>query len=125
MERIYFVFWRLFFLVLFVLGFIGAAASGADHDQNGNQTESPVVSLIRDVRLAEEVNALNEGRWNQDVSNVKEDGLARVETLLEADGAAGSHADEASIIQIPSGPPDQPPGSTADYSSRAKSELAE
>ena len=82
MERIY----RLVFLGLFVLGFVGAVASAdlaGDNNASGvTTTESPVASLIRDVRLAEEINDLNKGRWNQDVQATNEDGLARVEELV-------------------------------------------
>ena len=74
MERLY----RIVLLGMFILGFIGAVASA---DKNQIQQE-PSQSLIRDVRLAQEVNAVNDGTWNQDVANVNEDGLARVEAIL-------------------------------------------
>jgi hypothetical protein len=81
-ERIY----RLIFLGLFVLGFVGAVASADFTGENNNDgvtvTESPVASLIRDMRLAQEINDLNKGRWNQDVQATNEDGLARVEELV-------------------------------------------
>ena len=81
MERIY----RLIFLGLFVLGFIGAVAS-ADHTGDNNESSGPTVaSLIRDVRLAEEINSLNKARWNQDVTDINQDGLARVEDLMKSE----------------------------------------
>lgn len=127
MDRFYYVFWRLLFLILFILGFIGAAASGADHDESGRPTESPVASLIRDVRIAEEVNEINEGRWNQDVSDLRQDGLARVENLLDSQKVAGdsSDTDEIGVTLSPGAPPLEPPNSPEDFTTRAKSELAE
>ena len=91
MERIY----RIIFLGLFILGFVGAVASadhnfstvsdavGVDLSPNGApEATSDNGSLIRDIRLAEEVNSMNEGRWNQDVTASNQDGLARVEAIL-------------------------------------------
>ena len=79
MERIY----RVVFLGLFVIGFVGAVASA---DRNGKDNSSTnIVSLLKDVRLAEEINALNTGRWNQDSANINEDGLSRVEALFADD----------------------------------------
>jgi len=103
-------FYRVIFLGLFILGFIGAVAS-ADHDGNGKNDKSSVESLIRDVRLAQQINDLNEGRWNQDVGNLKEDGLARVEDLLGPDG--------------PGNPSEEPPLTLTDQIVRSKSELAQ
>jgi hypothetical protein len=45
---------------------------------------APIATLIEDVRLADEVNALNEGRWNQDVHVNNQDGLARAQQIIEA-----------------------------------------
>ena len=77
MERIY----RLIFLVLFILGFIGAVAGVGRTDESVQGEKSPVASLIKDVKLAEEINEINEGRWNQDVSDLNQDGISRVENL--------------------------------------------
>jgi hypothetical protein len=38
--------------------------------------------MIKDIRLAQEVNDINSNNWNQDVANINEDGLSRVEALL-------------------------------------------
>lgn len=121
MERVY----RLIFLGLFVLGFIGAAAVGSDHEENGKATESPVAALVKDVRLAEEVNALNEGRWNQDVSDVRQDGLARVENLLSKDDQGQDTQEIQEVHEVVEEPPTTPPDSPEDLAVRAKSELAQ
>jgi hypothetical protein len=76
-ERLY----RIIFLALFILGFVGAVAS-ADKVTPDISTEEPSRSLLNDLRLAEEVNAINEGRWNQDTDNIQEDGLSRIEAIL-------------------------------------------
>jgi hypothetical protein len=81
MERIS----RFIFRGFFVLGFVGAVASADRAEQNGihvNLAETTMLSLIQDVRLAQEAEAINSGRWNMDVGNIQEDGLARVEQLL-------------------------------------------
>lgn len=77
-ERVY----RLVFLVLFIVGFVGALAS-ANKFGESELDESPVASLLRDVRLAQEVNDLNHHRWNQDVANINEDGLTKMENLIQ------------------------------------------
>ena len=76
MERVY----RIVFLALFILGFIGAVAS-ADRP-TADLTQDSVISLLKDVQVAQEANEINAGRWNLDVNNVNEDGLARVEELF-------------------------------------------
>jgi hypothetical protein len=91
-ERIY----RAVFSALFILGFVGAIASAnkdvmkplsGQAELKAQQQQEEVTapksnSLIQDLRLAEEVNAINEGRWNQDVADINEDGLSRVEAIL-------------------------------------------
>jgi hypothetical protein len=78
-ERIY----RVLFLALFIIGFVGAAASS--NQSSPDDQVSPLVSLIKDVRLAQEANDINEGRWNQNTGNLNEDSLARVEALFAKD----------------------------------------
>ncbi len=69
MERIY----RVILFGLLIVGFLGAVASADSRD---------LVSMIKDIRLAQEVNDINSNNWNQDVANINEDGLSRVEALL-------------------------------------------
>ncbi|MDZ4678154.1 MAG: hypothetical protein SGI74_11680 [Oligoflexia bacterium] len=81
MERLY----RVVFLALFIIGFVGAAASSS---QSGlGSDESALVSMIKDVRLAQEANEINEGRWNQNVQSLNEDSLARVEAVFAHDSS--------------------------------------
>jgi hypothetical protein len=82
-ERIY----RVIFLILFIMGFVGAAAS-AQHDDSNPDDVSPMASLIRDVRLAQEVNDLNDGHWNDDVARINDQGLSRVEDLFQTQKVA-------------------------------------
>ena len=71
MERIY----RILLLAIFIVGFLGAIASA---DRN----EGSLVDMIKDVKLAQEINDINGNKWNQDVADINEDGLARVEKFL-------------------------------------------
>ena len=108
-ERIF----RVVSLGLFIIGFVvGIAASTQPtgalkplevQDQAFEQTPAtqpvpkksrsvslkqaltaPIASLMEDVRLADEINALNEGRWNQDVHANNQDGLARAQEIFES-----------------------------------------
>lgn len=75
MERMY----RLVLFGLFILGFVGAVAGG-----NTNRgTESPVVSLLRDVRLAQEAHMINSGTWSIDADDSQEETLDQVEKLFQ------------------------------------------
>lgn len=91
MERVY----RVVLLALFVIGFIGAVAGVGHTDESIGEEKSPVASLIKDVRLAEEINDLNRGRWNQDVSDLNQDGLARIENLVGTSDSAS--ADDSTL----------------------------
>lgn len=83
MERYYQGLWRILFLGLFIVGFLGAIASSAlSEDRPEDQSKDDLVSMIKEIRLAQEVNDINANRWDQDVSNINEDGLSRVEALL-------------------------------------------
>jgi hypothetical protein len=76
---------QLIFSGFFILGFVGAIASADRAEENGvqaNLAETTMLSLIQDVRTAQEAELINEGRWNMDVANYREDALARVEQLL-------------------------------------------
>lgn len=88
---------RLISLALFIIGFVaGIASTNKDAIPAATQALVPekshtgvVVeqkgSILEDLQLAEEVNSLNEGRWNQDVHAINQDGLSRAQELLEAD----------------------------------------
>ena len=85
MERLY----RIVFLGLFVVGFVGVIAS-ADLEANRQTNKSVVApvtstslgSLLEDIRTAQDVNEINAGRWNQDIQDVNHDSLVKVEALL-------------------------------------------
>lgn len=77
MERIY----RVILFGLLVVGFLGAVAS-ADHPVQDASTSKDLLSMIKDIRMAQEVNDINSNNWNQDVANINEDGLSKVEALL-------------------------------------------
>ena len=79
-ERMY----RLLFLGLFVVGFLGAVAS-ADRTGNEVSAQSSVISLIKDVRLAQEVNAINSGRWTEDKNELNAESLSHVEKLFKSE----------------------------------------
>lgn len=70
MERLY----RVVFLALFILGFVGAIASADSSDT--------FADLIHDIQLANEVDDINNGRWTQDTLDDHQDGLAKVEALF-------------------------------------------
>ena len=72
-ERLY----RIILLVLFIIGFVGAAASKGNSEAQITGSNTGVVSLINDVRMAQEVNALNTNSINS-----HDDGLAKVEMFL-------------------------------------------
>jgi len=84
-ERLY----RIVFLGLFVVGFVGVIAS-ADLEANRQTNKSVVApvtstslgSLLEDIRTAQDVNEINAGRWNQDIQDVNHDSLVKVEALL-------------------------------------------
>ena len=76
---------RLIFFGLFILGFIGAIASA--HRTGDNDSPSPMASLIQDVRLAQEVNALNQNRWNHDVADLNEEALSKVQVMFQNEDA--------------------------------------
>jgi len=61
---------RLF--VLFIITFLGAVA----------RADQELVSLIRDVRLAQEANDINTNKWNEEVAKINDEGLSKVEALL-------------------------------------------
>jgi hypothetical protein len=78
MERLY----RVIFLVLFVVGFVGAVASQDGASNPDDMAKSPFASLFRDMRAAEEAETINAGRWNQDTQDLSSDGLAKIETIF-------------------------------------------
>jgi hypothetical protein len=81
-ERLY----RVVLFGLFILGFLGAAASADLVTNTGTESSSKtLVSMIKDIRLVQEVNDINSNKWDQDVSNINEDGLSKVEALLTSD----------------------------------------
>lgn len=109
-ERIF----RVISLGLFIIGFVVGIASSdkpqgvlkpVEHGPTAQELDAtnpkkarkslslkaalttPVSTLIEDMRMADEINALNEGRWNQDVHVNTQDGLARVQKILEAQSA--------------------------------------
>jgi hypothetical protein len=80
-ERLY----RYVLYSLFAVVFVGVAAS-ADHSEA--LTTAPakdIISLIRDVKVVQEANAINNNTWTQDVSDINENGLSKVEELLSQD----------------------------------------
>ncbi|MBK9294320.1 MAG: hypothetical protein IPM57_07725 [Oligoflexia bacterium] len=73
MERLY----KFILLGLFILGFVGAIAGVPNQGE-----QSSIISLIRDVRMAEEVNLINSGRWSIDQAQTQEVELDQIEKLF-------------------------------------------
>ena len=80
MERFY----RIIFLALFILGFIGAVASAERTGQNGT-SESNFISLLNDVKLVDEANQINAGRWNIESPSMASASLDQIETIFKDD----------------------------------------
>ena len=78
MERVY----RILLLALFILGFVGILASQGKTEMGSAlraiSSDDATLSLIHDVRLAQEVNSINQdGRTSED-----NDSLTKIEAFL-------------------------------------------
>ncbi|MCC6278256.1 MAG: hypothetical protein IT289_10110 [Oligoflexia bacterium] len=73
---------------VFITGFVGVALlSGHRTTASAEITDSPIVSLIKSVRQAQEAQAINEGRWTANVYDLQQDSLTEIEKLLAEDSA--------------------------------------
>ncbi len=79
MERLY----RYLLLALFIVGFVGAVSGIEYSGPAAVATVDSSVSLIKDVRLAQEINNLNEGRLMiEGQEDMNEKTLTRVEQVF-------------------------------------------
>jgi hypothetical protein len=78
---------RAVFGLLFIIGVCGALIGGSQTiaDNNIPSEESPLAALIKSVKMAQEAQAINEGRWNVNVYDLQEDSLTQIEELLAND----------------------------------------
>ena len=80
-ERIF----RVISLGLFIIGFVTSVASESKPlVSSGSSPASGLVAIVEDIQSADEANAINSGRWNQDVNAIRQDGLGRVQRILES-----------------------------------------
>jgi hypothetical protein len=75
---------RLIFALLFIIGIIGILV-GSERAGSAVETDSTLVSLIKEVRLAQEIDAINQGR---EENALDEKALNKVEWVFAQNSAS-------------------------------------